>query len=57
VPVGVVNPTKGMMAGKLQGLPTDGVGNHWWCQLGPADFTAHQLPPVVSGRVRRPPGW
>jgi len=57
VPVGVVNPTRSQMAGKLQGLPTDGVGNHWWCQLAPADFAAHQLPPIVSGRIRRPEGW
>jgi len=57
VPVGLVNPTKGKMAGKLQGDPSAGVGNHWWCQLGLTDFTTHQLPPVVSGKVHRPQGW
>ena len=57
VPVGLVNPTKSKMAGKLQGVASAGVGGHWWCQLEPADFFAHQLPPVVSGKVRRPQGW
>jgi hypothetical protein len=57
VPVGLVNPTKGKMAGKLQGFHTDGAGNHWWCQLAAADFTSNQLPPVIAGTVRRPQGW
>jgi hypothetical protein len=30
VPVGLVNPTKSYLAGKLAGEPTEGVGNHWW---------------------------
>ena len=59
VPVGTVNPTKSPLAGDLRGLPTDGVGNHWWAQLQPADFTNHQLATNVAGRrvFSRPTGW
>jgi uncharacterized LabA/DUF88 family protein len=56
VPVGVVNPSKNQLAGALRGRPTDGVGRHWWRQLTPADFRAHQLP-VQVGSLRRPLGW
>jgi uncharacterized LabA/DUF88 family protein len=57
VHVGLVNPTKGVRSGKLQGLPHEGAGNHWWYRLTPADFMRNQLPPVVAGKVRRPQGW
>jgi hypothetical protein len=56
VPVGTVNPSRAQLAGDLRGLPTDGVGGHFWRQLSAADFTAHQLPSSVGG-VSRPPGW
>lgn len=58
VPVGLVNPrgSKAYTAGALQGLPTDGVGHHWWRALTPQDFTAHQLPNIVA-HVTRPAGW
>jgi uncharacterized LabA/DUF88 family protein len=56
VPVGVVNPSPGRMAGALQGDAKEGVGRHWWRQLQPADFTQHQLPNPAAG-FRRPPGW
>jgi len=57
VHVGLVNPTKGVRSGKLQGTPHEGAGNHWWYRLTPADFQRNQLPLVVSEKVRRPPSW
>jgi hypothetical protein len=56
VPVGVVNPSPGRMAGVLQGDAQKGAGRHWWRQLRPADFTRNQLPNPVAG-FTRPPGW
>lgn len=57
VPVGLINPTKGVRAGKLAGDPAEGAGNHWWYRLEAADLYAHQLPAVVSPRIRKPPPW
>lgn len=57
IPVGLVNPTPGFLAGKLRGQPSDGVGNHWWYQLRESDLTGHQLPPVIDGKIRKPPPW
>lgn len=54
--IGLVNPTRGRLAGKLAGRPTDGVGGHWWDTLAPGDFTSSQLPDRI-GRVRKPEGW
>jgi uncharacterized LabA/DUF88 family protein len=56
VPVGVVNPSPGRMAGVLQGDAHEGVGRHWWRQLQPSDFTQHQLPNPAAG-FTWPPGW
>lgn len=56
VPVGVINPTTGQLAGKLKGDATVGVGGHWWDELILTDFTSNQLPNPV-GHIRRPPGW
>ncbi|WP_240687123.1 NYN domain-containing protein [Amycolatopsis suaedae] len=56
VPVGVVNPSTGFLAGALQGKATDGVGRHWWRQLSRSDFTDHQMPDP-AGSFTRPPGW
>ena len=56
VPVGHVNPARGLFAGDLAGKPTDGVGSHWWRKLGPGDFTAHQLPDPAAG-YDKPSGW
>jgi hypothetical protein len=56
VPVGVVNPSPGYLAGALQGRPADGVGRHWWRQLAEKDFTTHQLPNPAGG-FTRPPSW
>jgi hypothetical protein len=56
VPVGVVNPGSGYTAGHLSGVPTIGVGRHWWRTLRAADFVSHQLPDPV-GSNRRPAGW
>ncbi|HEY5856786.1 MAG TPA: hypothetical protein VIW24_22765 [Aldersonia sp.] len=56
VPVGTVNPSGSQTAGKLRGLPADGVGNHWWYQLTAADFRSCQLPDPAAG-VPRPAPW
>jgi hypothetical protein len=57
VPVGLVNPTTGVRAGKLAGDPAEGVGNHWWTRLESADLYEHQLPAIVSPRIRKPALW
>lgn len=57
VPVGLINPTKGFLAGKLAGTPDEGAANHWWYRLAAADLYAHQLPDVVSARIRKPAPW
>lgn len=57
IPVGVVNPTKAVRAGKLAGKHNDGVGNHWWYRLEEADFRANQLPKIVSSRIHKPKPW
>lgn len=54
VPVGLVNPTKGYRAGKLAGEHTDGAGNHWWYQMQPSDWYAHQLPAAIGPRITKP---
>lgn len=56
IPVGVVNPTSGYLAGSLSGSPTHGAGGHWWYQLAASDLTAAQLP-NPAGRNHKPPGW
>ena len=56
VPVGIVNPSSGHLAGDLRGEHHDGVGGHWWYQLSAADFRACQLPTTV-GSSHRPAGW
>jgi hypothetical protein len=56
VPVGVVNPSPGRMAGALQGNPATGAGHHWWYQLSAADLRRHQLPDPAGG-YSRPAGW
>lgn len=57
VAVGLVNPTKGVRAGRLAGDPAEGAGNHWWYRLDASDLTEHQLPAVVSPRIRKPAPW
>jgi uncharacterized LabA/DUF88 family protein len=57
IPVGLVNPTPGYLAGDLQGTPSDGVGDHWWYQLTTQDLEHHQLPPTIGGKIRKPPPW
>ncbi|WP_325048990.1 PIN domain-containing protein [Marinitenerispora sediminis] len=56
VPVGLVNPTRAVLAGALRGAAGEGVGRHWWRQLTVEDFVNHQLPETV-GRYVRPQGW
>ncbi|WP_051620091.1 NYN domain-containing protein [Haematomicrobium sanguinis] len=57
VPVGIVNPTKGYLAGKLAGGHADGAGNHWWYQMTPCDWYSHQLPTLISPRITKPLEW
>lgn len=57
VPVGLVNPTRGYLAGKLAGHHTNGVGNHWWYQMQPADWYSHQLPASIGSRIHKPAPW
>lgn len=57
VPVGLINPTRGYRAGKLAGTHADGVGGHWWYQMVPADWSRHQLPPLVGTKIRKPSDW
>lgn len=56
VPVGLVNPTPGYPAGRLNGDRHAGAGGHWWYQLTATDLQANQLPERI-GTVRRPKGW
>lgn len=56
VPVGVINPGTAYIVGELKGVSSEGVGRHWWRQLRPLDFTAHQLP-TPAAPYRRPLGW
>jgi hypothetical protein len=56
VPIGHVNPRGNRLAGDLAGLPSEGVGNHWWRRLFPDDYISHQLPDP-AGRYTPPAGW
>jgi hypothetical protein len=56
VPVGLINPSRSPLAGKLRGSPAVGAGNHWWYQLTAADFRACQLPDPAGG-VPKPSPW
>lgn len=56
VPVGLVNPSPGVLAGRLRGKATDGVGGHWWHQLTAQDFSNHQLPDPC-GKYVKPGPW
>ncbi|PUB28968.1 hypothetical protein C8K30_103394 [Promicromonospora sp. AC04] len=56
VPVGLVNPTKGYPAGRLNDAPTVGVGSHWWYQIRPVDLHASQLAPTI-GKINKPGSW
>lgn len=56
VPVGVVNPGKGPLAGKLRGRPCEGARDHWWQRIGESGYRLNQLPERV-GPLRRPDGW
>lgn len=56
IPTGTVNPSPNVLAGRLRGRNTDGVGKHWWVQLRAADLRAHQLADPC-GRFAKPPEW
>lgn len=56
VPLGMINPRPGNFAGDLVGIPSEGVGRHWWRKLSAADYRANQLPNPAAG-FTRPVGW
>lgn len=56
VPVGLLNPGAGPLAGRLRGLSFEDARHHWWRRIERADYRASQLPERV-GRLRRPEGW
>ncbi|HEY5878686.1 MAG TPA: NYN domain-containing protein [Nakamurella sp.] len=56
LPIGLVNPTKGYPAGKLNGDPSAGAGSHWWYQLTATDLRHHQLP-LTCGKATKPGPW
>jgi hypothetical protein len=56
IPIGLINPSPGQIAGRLRGKPTDGVGGHWWLQLTAQDFHNHQLPDPC-GKYAKPVPW
>jgi hypothetical protein len=55
IPVGLINPSNNYLAGALRGRATDGVGNHWWCQLAAADLRTLSVagPGRWPGEARR----
>ncbi len=57
VPLGLINPTKGYLAGKLAGDHHAGAGNHWWYQLQAADLYSHQFTAVIGPRITKPQPW
>ena len=56
IPVGIVNPTKARLVGKLASEPDFGAGRHFSMQLTKEHFTENQLPNPV-GSFRKPVGW
>ena len=56
IPVGLVNPTSGYLAGALSGQATFGVGGRWWLQLTSGDYTGNQLPDPCAGYAK-PKDW
>ncbi|GHG60999.1 hypothetical protein GCM10012320_35840 [Sinomonas cellulolyticus] len=56
VPVGLVNPTRGILAGALRDPQRRGTGGHWWYQLTESDFRDAQMPATV-GRLVCPNEW
>jgi hypothetical protein len=56
VPVGLINPSAGEIAGALRGSAAEGAGRHFWRQLTADDFIGHQLPNPAGGYTK-PIGW
>jgi NYN domain len=56
VPVGLLNPGAGPLAGRLRGHHFEGARGHWWRRIERADYRACQLPKRV-GTLCRPEGW
>lgn len=56
VPVGIVKPGPGQLAGDLRGTPDEGAGGHWWGGLEATRIRANQLPDSVNG-LGKPTGW
>lgn len=57
VPLGLINPTKGYLAGKLASEASSGAGRHWWYQLRAEDWRSHQLPTRIGSRIEKPRSW
>lgn len=56
VPVGLLNPGPGPLAGRLRGHASEGACGHWWRRIDADDYRASQLPDVVGSLVC-PAGW
>jgi uncharacterized LabA/DUF88 family protein len=56
VPVAVINPYNGYIAGDLTGAKEDGAGRHWWWKLNEKTYRSHQLPDPIDG-FTKPQGW
>jgi hypothetical protein len=56
MPLGIVNPGRGVTAGALHPDPTKHVADQWERQLTFADLSGHQLPDPV-GKYAKPPSW
>lgn len=56
ISIGVVNPTKSRLVGKLESAKDFGAGRHFSMQLTKQHFTGNQLPDPV-GSFRKPVEW
>lgn len=56
VPVGLLNPGKRQVAGRLRDNANRGVGNHWWAPIEEHDYRANQLPNPI-GAIAKPNAW
>lgn len=56
VPLGIVRPGPGQLAGDLRGSPSEGAGGHWWGVVDAARLRSNQLPEKI-GVLSRPDGW
>lgn len=57
VPVGLCNPTRSVLAGKLRGDAQEGAGGHWWAQLTEDDLRRCQMVDEPVRGARKPAAW